>query len=128
MEHSHSHDNLMKEAKAHLKKLFDNSQQSMYLFLDDSNKICNENFAKLLGYKSSEEWSNVKDSFTHAFVDENSQEKLVSAYQDAMENLVGSEVSVEWKTKSEGKVKTKVILVPFFFSDHLFALHFISEM
>ena len=62
------------------------------------------------------------------FVDKNSEEKLVSTYQNSMENLVGSEVNVEWKTKSGGTVKTKVILVPFFFNDHLFALHFINKL
>ena len=128
MEHSQSHDSLMKEAEAHLKTLFENSQQSIYLFLDDSHKICNENFAHLLGYKSPDEWSKVKGSFTQKFVDESSQEKLVSAYQKGMEDLVGSKIEVEWKTASASKVKTEVILTPFFFNDHVFALHFITKL
>lgn len=125
--HTHQdHDKLMKDVKEHLKSVFEGSKQSMYLFLDDHNKICNENFANLLGYNSPEEWASVNESFTDVFVDEDSQENLVSAYQNAMENLVGSKVSVEWKKKDGDKVETDVILVPFLFKDHLFALHFIN--
>ena len=126
MEHDHSHSDLIKEARSHLKAIFEESKQSIYLFLDDENKVCNKKFAALLGYKSPEEWSAVEDSFTQAFVDEKSQEKLVSAYQKAMNDFVGSSMEVEWKKKSGGKVKTKVILVPFLFNGHLFALHFID--
>jgi len=51
---------------------------------------------------------------------------LVSTYQNAMNNFVGSSIEVEWKKKTGGKVKTRVILVPFSFNGHLFALHFID--
>ncbi len=126
MKEHQSHTDLIKEAREHLKAIFEGSKQSIYLFLDDDNKVCNKKFASLLGYKSPEEWSSVKDSFTQAFVDEKSQDKLVSVYQDAMNNFVGSSIEVEWKKKTGGKVKSKVILVPFLFNGHLFALHFID--
>ena len=92
----------------------------------DYNKVCNKKFASLLGYKSPDEWSNIKESFTQTFVDNKSQDILVSAYQNAMNNLIGSSIDVEWKKKTGGKVKTKVILVPFIFKKHLLALHFID--
>ncbi len=126
MKEHQTHEELIKELAEHLKDIFEGSAQSVYLFLDDSNKVCNKKFSSLLGYSSPEEWSKIKEPFTKAFVDENSQETLVSAYQDAMENLAGSSINIEWKKKSGGKVKSKVILVPFPFNNHLFALHFIS--
>ncbi|MDO8508170.1 MAG: hypothetical protein Q7S27_00630 [Nanoarchaeota archaeon] len=126
MEEHQSHSDLIKEAKEHLKAIFEESKQSIYLFLDDKNKICNNKFAELLGYESPEEWTNVKEPFTQTFVDDESQEKLVSAYQNAMDDFIGSFIEVEWKKKTGGKVKTKVILVPFLFNGHLFALHFID--
>ena len=126
MESEHSHDDLMKEVSDHLKDMFDKSQQSMYLYLDDSHKICNKKFASLLGYKSSEEWAGVNKPFTETFVDSASQETLVTTYQKSMEKLVGSSIDVIWKKKNGEKIKTKVILVPFLFNGHLFALHFIS--
>ena len=126
MDKHQDHDTLMRDVREHLKYVFEGSKQSIYLFLDDSHKICNENFADLLGYSSPEEWADVTGSFTNVFVDEKSQHTLVSAYQNAMEDLVGSKISVEWKKKDGGKVKTDVILVPFEFKNHLFALHFIN--
>lgn len=126
MKEHQSHGDLLKEAREHLKAIFEGSKQSIYLFLDDENKFCNKKFATLLGYSSPDEWSKVKESFTQAFVDDKSQDKLVSTYQNAINDFVGSSIEVEWKKKTGGKVKTKVILVPFLFNGHLFALHFID--
>jgi hypothetical protein len=74
--------------------VFDNSDQSMYIYMNDVHKACNKNFAKLLGYGSPEEWASVKENFPDAFVVKGSQETLVSAYRKAMENFVGSTISV----------------------------------
>jgi len=63
MEEHQSHSDLIKKAKEHLNVIFEGSKQSIYLFLDDENKVCNKKFAELLGYNSPEEWSNVKESF-----------------------------------------------------------------
>jgi oligoribonuclease NrnB/cAMP/cGMP phosphodiesterase (DHH superfamily) len=126
MDEHHSHEGLMKEVKEHLKVIFEESKQSIYLILDDENKICNKKFASLLGYKSPEEWANVKEPFATAFVEEESHDTLISAYQNAMNDFTGSSFDVEWKKKSGGKVKTKVILIPFLFKEHFFALHFIE--
>jgi len=126
MEENIDHGELIKKAAEHLKKMFDESEQSIYLFLDDSHKVCNEKFASLLGYKSPNEWSEVKKSFTEAYVADSSKKILVLAYQKAMEGFIGSSIEVEWKKKNNDKVRTKVILVPFLYDHHLFALHFIS--
>lgn len=108
------------------KPILEGSEQPVYVYLDESNKVCNKKFASLLGYKSPKEWASVQDSFTDAFVVPASQETLVSAYQTAMEKMAGSCVDVSWKKKDGKTVKTKVILVPLVFENHLFALHFIS--
>jgi hypothetical protein len=109
-------------------QIFDTSGQAMYAYLDDDCRICNIKFAKLLGYSSPDEWFNVKvnGSFPGAFVDENSQQTLVDAYQRAMEKMEGSSIHVTWKKKSGGTVSTKVILVPVVYQNQLFALHYIS--
>ena len=111
-----------------LKPVFDSSGQSMYIYLDDTNKVCNKKFATLLKYTSSEEWAKVNESFPTVFVDSKSQHTLVSAYQNAMENKEGSTIKVVWKTKSGEKVNTSVILVPISFQEHVFALHFVSKL
>jgi PAS domain S-box-containing protein len=122
----HAHNDIVQESYQQLKSIFDNSEQAMYLYLDDAHKICNERFAKLLGYDSPEAWAAVKDPFPEVFVDEESQMTLIGAFQDAMEKLVGSTNDVTWKTKDGKPVATKVILVPYEHKGHFLALHFVA--
>ena len=109
------------------KSIFDNSSQAIYLYLDDSHKLCNKKFASLLGYNSPKEWAAVDYSFTGAFVDPKSQHALINAYSNAMGKSIGSAISVTWLKKDDKKVNTKVILVPVAYKGHLMALHFVSK-
>jgi hypothetical protein len=109
-----------------MKPILDSSQEAVYIYLDDTHKVCNGKFASLLGYRSPEEWADVTESFPDAFVDRSSQETLVSAYQQAMDKIIPANINVTWKKKTGGTVATSVILVPVAYEGHLFALHFIS--
>ncbi len=126
--HNHDHSHFIEGVYEQFKPLFDSSEQCMYIYLDDENKRCNEKFAKLLGYKSAEEWANVNASFPEVFVEEKSQNILIDAYQVAMEKGQASSIEVTWKKKGKGNIKTKVTLVPIIYDQHLMALHFISEI
>ena len=120
------HMELISGIEKQMKSILDSSQQAVYIYLDDIHKVCNEKFASLLGYRSPEEWAAVTESFPEAFVDRNSQETLVAAYQRAMDKLIPADINVTWKKKSKGTVTTSVILVPIEYEGHIFALHFIS--
>jgi len=113
-------------ARKELSRIFENSEQSVYIYLDDLHKVCNSKFASLLGYSSPEEWAMVKENFPDAFVVKESQRVLIEAYQNAMQRFVGSTNQVIWKTKSGKPVKTTTILVPIVYEGHEMALHFIS--
>ncbi len=118
---------VVKGIRDQLSAVFENSNQSVYIYLDDLHKVCNEKFASLLGYSSPAEWAGVEKNFPDAFVSKESQKTLVSAYQNAMTKYVGSSNSVTWKTKSGGQVRTAMILVPIAYEGHNLALHFISQ-
>jgi len=122
------HQELMAGISRQMKPILDDSQQAVYIYLDDIHKVCNEKFASLLGYRSAEEWAKVEDPFPQVFVDRSSQEVLVNAYRQAMEKLTSSSINVTWKKKSAGTVDTQVVLVPIAYNDHLFALHYISQV
>ena len=107
MEHEHHHEELMAEIAKLYHPMLDDSKQSIYIYLDDNHKVCNKKFASLLGYKSPEEWASSKTSFTDSFVDKSSQNALVTAFQNAMENFSGSHFDVTWKKKDGKSVKTK---------------------
>jgi len=123
-----SHEEIIKHAREQLADIFEESDQGVYVYLDDVNKVCNKRFASLLGYASPKEWAAVKEEFTEAFVSPKDRRTLVSAYQDAMNKLTGSTVSVKWKKKGGGEVPTTTILVPIVVGGHRMALHFISPL
>ena len=85
----HEHAGVIKEAKKQFGVILKESKQGIYLYLDDTHKLCNEKFASMLGYRSAEEWSKVEKTFTEAFVEGKSQHTLVSAYQEAMKSKIG---------------------------------------
>ncbi|CAG0952332.1 hypothetical protein METP3_00288 [Methanosarcinales archaeon] len=122
------HEELIKGVYEQLKEVLEESKQAIYIYYDDTHKICNQRFASLLGYKSVEEWSAVNKPFTEAFVNDESQEILVTTYRNAMEDKIGSDIEVSWKKKTGESVRTKVIMVPISHNGELLALHFISKI
>ena len=125
-DHEKEHKRIIDEAAEQFKEILENSEQSVYIYLDDVNKVCNRNFASLLGYKSPKEWAGVTENFPTTFVAKKSQRALVSAYQSAMSSLVGSTMAVTWKTKDGRDVESTTIIVPFAHNGHMMALHFIE--
>lgn len=97
----------------------------MYIYLDDTHKMCNEKFAALLGYDSPKQWADVQGAL-EPFVEEKSQQILASAYWRAIEKCAASAVKVTWKKKNKETVETNVILVPIAYREHLLAVHFIE--
>ena len=124
---SHSdHGQILKEVREQLSDIFEESEQGVYVYLDDINKACNKRFASMLGYSSPKEWAAVKENFPEAFVSRKDQAKLVSTYQTAVEKLVGATISVGWRKKNGGEVPTTTIMVPIVSGGHRMALHFIT--
>jgi len=123
----HEHEGVIEETKKQFSVILKESKQGIYVYLDDTHKLCNEKFASMLAYRSAEEWSKVEKPFTETFVEGKSQHTLVSAYQEAMESKTGSYIEITWRTKTGGHVNTKVILVPVSVKGELLALHFITK-
>lgn len=121
-----SHEAIMKGVREQFADIFDESEQSVYVYLDDANKACNKRFASLLGYASPKEWAKVERSFPEVFVQPKDRRTLVKAYESAMNSLVGSAISIIWKKKRGGEVSTTTILVPIVYEGHRMALHFIT--
>ena len=126
-EQEHHHEELVKGIAAQLKPVLDESEQAIYIYLDDTHKACNKKFADLLGYKSAREWANTEAPL--ADVIEEDQLSVISAYEDATEKVVASSLDVRFKNIKTGKtIKTRMIIVPFTYSGtHLFTVHFFSQ-
>ncbi len=120
------HQELVKGFHDQLKEIFDSSEQAIYLYLDDTHKVCNKKFAEMQGFSSPEEWAKVENPL-EAGVDKMSQDTVVSAYRNAMEKLVASKIDVKLKKKTGSTFDASIIMVPVAYQGHLFALHFITK-
>lgn len=125
MAHDEHHEHLIKELAEQLEPVFSNSPQAIYLYLDDTHKICNQKFAEMLGYSSIDEW--VSNEAAVGDVLEEDQSKVIQAYGQASEHFKASTFSVTFVRKDGTQIKTKVIMVPITHKGEVFVLHFISE-
>lgn len=123
----HHHEELVKGIAAQLKPILDKSEQAVYIYLDDTHKVCNKKFADLLGYKSVGEWAAMETPL--ADVVEEDQDSVISAYGDATEKMVASCLDVRVKNIKTGKIiKTRMIIVPITDDgNHLFTVHFFNR-
>lgn len=123
-----NHDQIIKSAADQFKEILSGSANAIYIYLDDTHKLANQNFANLLEYTSVQEWENVSEPFAETFVEEESQHTLVHAYSETMENNTASQVQVVWKTKSGKGVNTNVIIAPIAVNGEVMAIHFIEKI
>ena len=121
------HEEILSWARKEYSIILKDSKQAIYLYICDRHRLCNKQFSSLLGYDSTEEWEKKDEMMSD--VKEEDQQIIISAYRNAMENKIGSSITISWKNKSKGNfVKTNVILVPLSYKDELFALHFITKI
>ena len=126
MEKNVHHEELIGGIAKQLKPILDKSEQAVYIYLDDTHKICNKQFADLLGYKSIKEWVDIEAPL--ADIAEADQDAVISAYENAMGKLAASTLDITVKNVKSGKlIKTRLIMVPIVYDGHLFALHFLSQ-
>jgi PAS domain S-box-containing protein len=127
-ENVNPHEEIMKGVQEQLKEVLEESKQAIYVYLDDHHMTYNQQFASLLGYKSIEDLSKVKEPFIDAFVTEKTQETLIHAYKHAMEDKIPSDIEIFMKRKTGEPVKVKVIMVPIAYNGELLALHFVKKI
>ena len=121
----HEHERIVTGITEQMRPVLNGSSQGIYIYLDDDHKVCNEVFAKMLGYASPAEWA-VPEAFTEAYVEPDSWNRLVHTYTHAMEHQVGAVIDVTWKSRAGHPVPSSVILVPISFEGELLALHFVT--
>ena len=120
------HEIVVKGLYDQMKPVFDSSEQPIFLYLDDNHKACNSKFAKMLGFKSPQEWAETP-SVLGVSVAEKSREIVTNAYWDAMKKKIASTIQVTWMKKDGGTFNSTVILVPMFFDGHMFSVHFVTN-
>ncbi len=120
------HEELVKGLYNQMKPILDESEQPIFIYLDDNHKACNQKFATMLGFKSPQEWAE-KQGFLEVYVTEKSRETLSNAYWKAMEKKAASTISMTWMKKDGAAIESTMILVPIFFQGHMFSVHFVTS-
>ncbi len=123
--HHQHHEHLIAEITEMFKGVLEKSPQAIYIYLDDTHKICNQKFADLVGYKSVQAW--VDNQYPISDVEEKDQDKAIKAYMDASRNLKASFITVSVVKKDGKKIQAEVIMTPVTYRDEVFVIHFISE-
>ena len=127
MDEQQHHEELVKGITEQMKPVLQNSGQAIYLYLDDTHKVCNKKFADLLGYKTAKEWADAEAPLSD--VVEEDQQSVIDAYVNASEKMLASALDVRVKHIKTGKViKTKMIIAPVGHAGHVFTAHFFSKI
>jgi len=127
MDEQQHHEELVKGITEDMKPVLDKSGQAIYIYLDDSHKICNKKFADLLGYKSPKEWSDTKAPL--ADVIEKDQQNVIDAYMNASAKMLASTIKVSLKNIKTGEImKTNMVIAPIGHAGHVFTVHFFSRI
>lgn len=118
------HEHLIRELAEQFEPVLTNSPQAIYLYLDDTHKICNQKFADMLGYSSVKEW--VDNQFPIDDLIEEDQDKATQSYMKASENFQASTLPVTWVKKGGQRIHSTIVMVPITYQNEVFVLHFIS--
>jgi PAS domain-containing protein len=127
MAEEHHHEELVSGIAEQLELILKKSKQAIYIYLDDVHKVCNENFANLLGYKSTKEWADNEAPL--ADVVEEDQKAVISAYQKAVEKFMADSLDVSMRNVKNNKlVRTRMIVAPMAYQGHIFTIHFFNQI
>ncbi len=120
------HKNLMKELEEHFADVFRQSPDGVYLWLDESNMICNEQLAKLFGYSVKDMTS--KKQFLETFVAPKDQEKFSKNYHTSIAPLSSPVRFTFAGVKKDGSTfAAETDMIPISYKGHAIAYHFVRK-
>jgi hypothetical protein len=121
------HVELIKGISERMEILLKESERAIYIYLDDSHKVCNKKFANLLGYKSPKAWADTEAPLSDVL--EQDQQKVIDAYMNASEKGIAGSIDVKMKNvKTEEILKINMIIAPTIFEGHIFTVHFVTKI
>ena len=129
LEHDRQHEEWLAAIAIQLAPIFDNSQEGVYIYLDDQHKICNERLAKMWGYASPAEWAATPD-FLESFVATDGGREQVSRnyHQHVHRELTAFRQQFAVRTKTGTEIACEVDTVPYSFDGQLFAYAFVRQI
>lgn len=126
----HPHEELLDQIKEEFSDLFQQTSQGVYIYMDDPHWICNDRLATMLGYASAAELHNLATAspFLDVTVPAESQERVIKAYMNSVNNKTASSIPVTWKKKGGATLKTETIFVPISYKGTALTIHFVGPI
>jgi PAS domain S-box-containing protein len=117
----------LKELAEHLRPIFDESADGVYIWLDEDTKTCNERLAKLFGY-TVEEWEATND-FAHTFVADEDRGPYVWNYQNRVHGrTIPTTFRFKGRRRDGSTFDAETDMIPLSFGGHVIAYHFVREV
>ncbi|NUT35192.1 MAG: PAS domain S-box protein [Hamadaea sp.] len=122
-----THTEAFAQVREHLRPVFENSPDGVYVWLDDDNKTCNDHLAKMFGYTVAE-WEAV-DDFATAFIAESDRGVYVWNYQNRVVDLQFP-VTFRFRAlrKDGSDFAAETDMIPLTYGGHVFAYHFVRAV
>jgi PAS domain-containing protein len=119
---------VISELYKQLRKVLDAADQPILIYLDDKHKVCNQQFAEMLGYESPHELSATSGFLELLVDDEVSRNAFMEAYWLAINNMNAVGLEVAWRRKDSSKLKTATVMVPMEYEGHILLVQFVIEI
>jgi len=125
--HAEEHERILREMAGHFGPLFESSPFGVYLYVDDTHKICNERMARMHGM-TVEEWQNTP-TFLSDFIFDEDREMYARNYQH---HVAGLKHLVTFRfrgLRKDGSTFTaETDMIPLCWNGHAVAYHFVREI
>ena len=127
MPSEHEHVQILQELKEQFKPLFQNSQEGVYLYIDEVHKICSEKFARMFGL-TVKEWEEM-EGFVNKHTVEKDQELIINNYHSHIhQSLTPAHFQATAIRKDGSKFKVEIDMIPIPWRGEVLALHFFREV
>ena len=122
-----SHTDIIQELQEQYGPVLERSPDGVYLWLDETNKICNERLASMFGY-SVKEWCEA-DPFLETFVAPQDQEMYAWNYQNRVASLAFPVTFRFRGVRKDGSTfAAETDMIPVAWRGHAVAYHFVREI
>ena len=122
-----AHSSILEEAVRHLRNVFDQSPDGVYVWVDEVEKDCNEKLAAMFG-RTIEEWRSCTD-FLESFVAPDDRETYARNYHDNVRGLVRPVTFRFHGLRKDGTMfLAETDMIPISIDGHPVAYHFVRAL
>lgn len=126
-QHAEEHEKILHELAGQFAPLFESSPVGVYLYVDDTHKICNERMAKMHGM-TVDEWQSTP-TFLNDFIVDEDRGMYAGNYQH---HVAGLKHPITFRfrglRKDGSTFKAETDMIPLSWNGHAIAYHFVREL